>query len=150
MSGLIDIWTSELKKLRGDNKGPTHSSSPSEPVSPNQANHHSIWSHPLLRRLNSPSLAFPVSSDASKLSNSFELQMATMVNIWFRELMKHRQMIQLEKTTTKKSSLIFKSRAAQQLEEESRTSCSKSASTLPENQMSEETIFWLMDRFAPC
>lgn len=82
-----------------------------------------------------------------------------MVNIWFNELTKLRQTIQMEKSTTKKSSLVLKSRATRVLEEESRTGCSNSSkpgSALPvtglatENQVSEETIFWLMDRFAPC
>ncbi|KAF5758652.1 hypothetical protein HanXRQr2_Chr16g0731681 [Helianthus annuus] len=80
--------------------------------------------------------------------------MGSMVNTWLSELTKLRQTIKLEKTTVKKSSLIVKSREAKQLEEESRMSCSKSGSTMPvtvsENQASEETIFWLMDRFAPC
>lgn len=80
--------------------------------------------------------------------------MTTMVNIWFNELTKLRQKIQVEKTMTRRSNLILKSGAAQKPEEESRTGCSKPGSTLPvmpeNNQISEETIFWLMDRFAPC
>ncbi|KAK9056705.1 hypothetical protein SSX86_024067 [Deinandra increscens subsp. villosa] len=69
------------------------------------------------------------------------------------ELTKLREKIQPEKTTTKKSNLVLKSRANQQPEEESATACSKSGSTLPppeNSHVSEETIFWIMDRFAPC
>ncbi|MFS7998509.1 hypothetical protein Hanom_Chr12g01154681 [Helianthus anomalus] len=76
--------------------------------------------------------------------------MGSMVNTWLSELTKLRQTIKLEKTTVKKSTLIVKSREAKQLEEESRMSCSTMPVTVSENQASEETIFWLMDRFAPC
>ncbi|KAL8238241.1 hypothetical protein R6Q59_019322 [Mikania micrantha] len=80
--------------------------------------------------------------------------MASMVNLWLTELTKLRQKIQSEKTTMKKSNLILKSVANQRVEEESRNSISKSSSKLPapvpENRMTEETVFWLMDRFAPC
>ncbi|MFS7998491.1 hypothetical protein Hanom_Chr12g01154461 [Helianthus anomalus] len=76
--------------------------------------------------------------------------MGSMVNTWLSELTKLRQTIKLEKTTVKKSTLIVKSREAKQLEEESRMSCPTMPVTVSENQASEETIFWLMDRFAPC
>ncbi|CAH1450366.1 unnamed protein product [Lactuca virosa] len=80
--------------------------------------------------------------------------MATMVNVWICELSKLREKIQVEKKKTKQHNLSIKSVSTQQHEEEeeeSRTSSAQSASGLPaEKKLSEETIFWLMDRFAPC
>ncbi|KAI3509548.1 hypothetical protein L1887_24913 [Cichorium endivia] len=63
MSGLIDMWTSEVKKMRNDTNG----LNPCEPDSPksNQVIHHWSWSEALLKRVNSPPLAFPVCSEAS-------------------------------------------------------------------------------------
>ncbi|KAI3753218.1 hypothetical protein L2E82_25264 [Cichorium intybus] len=66
LSGLIDMWTSEVKKMRND-KGHTNGSNPCEPDSPktNQVIQHWAWSEALLKRVNSPPLAFPVYSEAS-------------------------------------------------------------------------------------
>ncbi|MFS7933394.1 hypothetical protein Hanom_Chr04g00379251 [Helianthus anomalus] len=66
MSGLIDIWTSEIKKLHSDNKtDDTHGSNPSKPESANQVRQYSIWSQALLNRVNSVPLSFPTCSEAS-------------------------------------------------------------------------------------
>ncbi|KAL4555718.1 hypothetical protein LXL04_038346 [Taraxacum kok-saghyz] len=79
--------------------------------------------------------------------------MATMVNIWICELTKLREMIQVKNQKTKRHNLLVKSVSNQQQEEESRTRSTQPPSGLPEvaeKQVSEETIFWIMDRFAPC
>ncbi|KAI3509547.1 hypothetical protein L1887_24911 [Cichorium endivia] len=66
MSGLIDMWTSEVKKMLS-NKVHTNGSSPCEPESlkSNQVIQHWGWSEALLKRVNSPPLAFPVYSESS-------------------------------------------------------------------------------------
>ncbi|KAI3769824.1 hypothetical protein L6452_00937 [Arctium lappa] len=78
--------------------------------------------------------------------------MATMVNLWICELTKLRDKIQSEKKQKKQTNLFLKSQ--QQEEVESTKSRAKSASVLPaataEKELSEETVFWLMDRFSPC
>ncbi|KAK1423854.1 hypothetical protein QVD17_19163 [Tagetes erecta] len=69
MSGLIDIWTSELKKLHNNiNKAQTHGSNPSDPESPTQ---YSIWSQALIKRVNSVSSQFPAAASFSEASVSF-------------------------------------------------------------------------------
>ncbi|KAI3753217.1 hypothetical protein L2E82_25263 [Cichorium intybus] len=62
----IDMWTSEVKKMKND-KGHTNGSNPCEPDSPtsNQVIQHWSWSEALLKRVNSPPLAFPVYSESS-------------------------------------------------------------------------------------
>ncbi|PWA58350.1 hypothetical protein CTI12_AA400410 [Artemisia annua] len=79
--------------------------------------------------------------------------MSAMVNIWLRELTKLREKIQLEKTAMKKANhLFFKSISTQQHEEEEEYVAKSASSVVPvtaEKRVSEETIFMLMDRFAP-
>ncbi|KAI3769825.1 hypothetical protein L6452_00938 [Arctium lappa] len=74
MSGLIDMWTSEVKKLRNNNGTETqtpHGSTPSQPESPN---HHQLsgsgwWSLLMKKRVNSPpSTFFPAAASEASLS----------------------------------------------------------------------------------
>ncbi|GKC90196.1 hypothetical protein Tco_1150845 [Tanacetum coccineum] len=79
--------------------------------------------------------------------------MSTMVNIWLGELTKLREKIQLEKTMMKKANHLFlKSISSKKLEEEEENVTKSASSVVPvtgEKRVSEETIFMLMDRFAP-
>ncbi|GKA40715.1 hypothetical protein Tco_0733308 [Tanacetum coccineum] len=83
--------------------------------------------------------------------------MSTMVNIWLGELTKLREKIQLEKTMMKKANHLFlqsiSSKKLEEEEEEEEENVTKSASSVVpvtgEKRVSEETIFMLMDRFAP-
>ncbi|GJV46144.1 hypothetical protein Tco_1430680 [Tanacetum coccineum] len=75
--------------------------------------------------------------------------MSTMVNIWLGELTKLREKIQLEKTMMKKANHLFlKSISSKKLEEEEEN-VTKFVPVTGEKRVSEETIFMLMDRFAP-
>ncbi|KAL7594132.1 hypothetical protein Lser_V15G34526 [Lactuca serriola] len=68
MSGIIDMWSSEVKKMSNDMKGHINGSSPCEPDSlkSNQVSQNWSWTEALLNRVNSPPpLAFPVYSEAS-------------------------------------------------------------------------------------
>lgn len=75
--------------------------------------------------------------------------MATMVNIWLSELTKLKEKIQLEKKYTKKSNMFLKSRSIQHVEKETSTKPGSMVPVKVEKQVSEETVFGLMDRYAP-
>ncbi|KAI3708042.1 hypothetical protein L2E82_37049 [Cichorium intybus] len=88
--------------------------------------------------------------------------MTTVVNVWMGELTKLTDKIRLNKKQQQRPNFFLRSQneSDDQTEEQEESGITLIEATKPaslllkspatEDPLSEETVFWLMDRFAPC
>lgn len=76
-----------------------------------------------------------------------------VVNLWMGELTKLTDKIRLQKKHQQLPNFFLKSQNETDdtlMETEKPASSVLLKSSASDNELSEETVFWLMDRFAPC